>query len=685
MSSHDGHDVHHSEHHHGLLRRQLEKVGLGAGVVPTTEQWSALLDGVDRAYHDADRGRMLMERALEVSSRELGTMYEGLQVESDHRVASGRHRLQLVFDSVNTALIVVENSGRIAAANPEACRLFGDGESIVDRQLLETVRLVGRDGEPRPLFANQPIEDILALGRWTRNDVRLVCAGAVTPDGDHVVVGDIAVIPFDDDDDCLGGLVIVTDNAEREAARERLAWQASHDPLTGLPNRAMVTERIEMALVQARRSGAWPSLLFLDLDRFKHVNDSFGHAAGDRLLSIAADRLLGCVRSIDTVARLGGDEFVILVEAAGDTTLVRSLADRILTALTEPFELSGEATHVTGSLGIAHSGPMYNSADALLHDADLAMYRAKERGRNCYDVADDRLRVNAAERVLLERGLRSAIARKELGVAYQPVRRIEGDELVGFEALARWVHPVLGDVRPDRFVPVAEETGLIQALGDRMLDLACRDVAVWNRERMDAGLEPLVVHVNISVRDLQSPNLLDRIKEPLRRHDVPAHWLVLEMTESMLLDDPDKALDRLKELKLAGVRVAIDDFGTGYSSLAYLRRYPVHMVKIDREFVSEIASSTQNQCIVKAMVDLALGLEYEVLAEGVETSAELDVLRELGCNLVQGFLIGRPVPPEDALALATSSVKADELSSRTETPDPAPSASDETEHLQPQP
>jgi diguanylate cyclase (GGDEF)-like protein len=669
------------EPHHGLLRRQLEKVGLGADAAPTPEQWSELLDGVDRAYKDADRGRQLMERALEVSSRELGSMYEGLQVASDHRVASERNRLQLVFDSVNTALIVVEGTGRIAAANPEACRLFGEGESIIDRQLLDTVQLVGRDGAPRALFANQGIEDILSLGRWTRNDVRLVSESAP----DHVVRGDIAVVPFDTDDSCLGGLVIVTDNAEREAARERLAWQASHDPLTGLANRSMVTEKIELALVQARRSNAWPSLVLLDLDRFKHVNDSFGHAAGDRLLTLAAERLLGCVRSIDTVARLGGDEFVILVEAAGDTGLVRSLADRVLAAVAEPFELSGEATHVTGSIGIAHSGPMYNSAEALLHDADLAMYRAKERGRNCYDVADDRLRVTAAERVLLERGLRSAIAKQELGVAYQPVRRAGSDDLVGFEALARWVHPVLGDVRPDRFVPVAEEAGLIQALGDRMLDVACRDVAIWNGERLAAGLEPLVVHVNVSVRDLQSPNLLERVQDPLTRHGVPAEWLVLEMTESMLLDDPDKALERLEELKAAGVRVAIDDFGTGYSSLAYLRRYPVHMVKIDREFVSEIASSTQNQCIVKAMVDLAQGLEYVVLAEGVETSAELDALRELGCDLVQGFLIGRPVPPEDALALATSALSADEVSSRTGSPDPSPSASDGTEHLQPQP
>ena len=345
--------------------------------------------------------------------------------------------------------------------------------------------------------------------------------------------------------------------------------------------------------------------------------------------------------------------------------------------MAEPFDLAGEQTIVTASIGIAHAGPMYQSAEALLHDADLAMYRAKDRGRNCADVADEQLRVHAAERVLLERGLRSAIARREIGVAYQPVQNTVTGELVGFEALARWVHPVLGDVRPYRFVPVAEETGLIQALGDRMLDLACRDVATWNRERKAVGLSPIVVHVNVSGRELQSPQLLHRVRDAMRQHAVLPNWIMLEVTETMLLDDPVVALERLRELKRAGIRVAIDDFGTGYSSLAYLRRYPVHMVKIDREFIAELASSKQDQSIVKAMIDLAHGLDHEVLAEGVETGAELDVLREMGCGLVQGYLLGMPMPSEDALLLATSS--------RTRTPDQEPSASDETARLQPQP
>lgn len=702
-SEHEGVDA---DGRHPLLARQLQRCEIEGE--PTTDQWTAFVSRVERTYHDADRARSLAERSLEQSAQEFAARYEQLQAETAHVLSSERHRLQLVFESVTTALVVIERSGRISDANPEAQRLLGDASTLVDRLLADTLLMVGRDGSPRPMLATAELDDVLLAGRWARTDVRLVSAagrealaeGAAIGAG-HLVAADVSIVPFTQDDVCVGALVIITDNAEREAARERLAWQASHDPLTGLVNRAVVTERIELALVGARRSGAWPSVLFLDLDRFKHINDSFGHGAGDKLLTIAAERLLGCVRSIDTVARLGGDEFVILCESAGDTELVRGIAERILEALMEPFEVSDERTHVSVSIGIAHAGPQHTSADSLLHEADLAMYRAKERGRNCYDVADEGLRIDAAERVLLERGLRSAIARRELSVAYQPVKRADNDELVGFEALARWVHPVLGVVRPDRFVPVAEETGLIQALGDRMLDLACRDVATWNRERLEQGMSPLTVHVNISGRDLQSPHLLARVRDALRRHDVPPHWIVLEMTETMLLDDPDKALERLRELKLAGIRVAIDDFGTGYSSLAYLRRYPVHMVKIDREFVAEIAASTQDQCIVQAMVDLARGLDYVVLAEGVETNAELEVLRRLGCEMVQGFLIGRPMPSEEALLLATASGSTaivaepasevtsdeaideatsddaafDDLSSRTGSPDPVPSAS----------
>jgi diguanylate cyclase (GGDEF)-like protein len=645
---------------HPLLARQLAACGVSMSP-PTQAQWNEFVERVQQTYQDSDRSTVLLERALEVSTREFSAIHADIQEQAAQSVANSRHRLQLVFDSVTTALVVIERSGRIAAANPEALRLFGDIEDVIDQQVDDVVQLLGRDGQPRPLIHSSELDDVLLSGQWTRNSIRLLSATAkhelqqesADSSDRRGTAADIVLIPFSDDEVCVGGLLIVTDNAEREEARERLSWQASHDPMTGLLNRSMLSERIELALVGAQRSGAWPSVLFCDLDRFKNINDSLGHQAGDKLLKAAAQRLLGCVRSIDTVARLGGDEFVILCESAGDTNLVRGLAERILAAMGEPFDVADEETFVSVSIGIAHSDPRYTTADTLLHDADLSMYRAKERGRNCYDVADDGLRSRAVERVLLERSLRSAIAANDIGVSYQPLRRADDESLVGFEALARWHHPVLGNVRPDRFIPVAEETGLVQALTDRMLDIACRDVATWNADRLGHGIEPLVVHVNVSGRDLQSPTLLGRVRDALRRYDVPAHWLILEITETMLLDDPDKALERLRELKLAGVKVAIDDFGTGYSSLAYLRRFPVHMIKIDREFVSELASSTQDQCIVRAMIDLARGLDYVVLAEGVETGAELAVLRALGCQLVQGYLIGRPMASDEALQLAT--------------------------------
>jgi predicted signal transduction protein with EAL and GGDEF domain len=377
------------------------------------------------------------------------------------------------------------------------------------------------------------------------------------------------------------------------------------------------------------------------------------------------------------VARIGTDEFAVLCDGPVDQATATAVVERILRSLADPFDVDGDHVVVTASIGVAHADLTAEDAECLLREADHARRAAKQRGKNCWVEADGALRAAGAARDELEHHLRDAIARHEMGVAYQPIQDAASGDLVGFEALARWVHPVLGDVRPNRFVPVAVDAGLIEDLGDRMLDLACRDVATWNRERKSAGLPPLVVHVNISGPELQSNGLLGRLRSALRRHAVLPSWVVLEITETMQLEDPDAALERLRELKAAGIRVAIDDYGTGYSSLAYLRRHPVHMVKIDREFIADIASSKQSQIIVRAMIDLARGLDHDVLAEGVETAAELEVLRGLGCRLVQGYLLGMPMPSEEALLLATSS--------RTRSRDPEPSASAGTTRLRPRP
>jgi diguanylate cyclase (GGDEF)-like protein len=541
---------------------------------------------------------------------------------------------------------------------------------VVDRHLEDVLLVEGRDGVRRALLDRSDLDDALRQGRWEGHDVVLHPRAGDEAAADDLggdprpdpagelderprISADVVIVPFAEGDE-LGGLVVVDDNAERDRARERLAWQASHDPLTGVVNRAVITERIDVALAHARRTGDWPSVLFVDLDGFKAVNNEVGHEAADRLLMLAAERLEQCVRNVDTVARLGGDEFVVLCESAGDADVVQALADRLLHSLGEPFELGGDHVSLSASIGIAHAGPDHPSAEPLLHDADLAMVKAKQLGRGVSAVADQALRDLAAERALLERGLRAAIRQQEIGVAYQPVRRTATGELVAFEALARWVEPMLGDIRPQRFVPVAIEAGLVDALGERMLDLACRDVATWNRERKAVDLPPLAVHVNITGRELQSPDFLDRARDVMRRHAVLPTWVMLELTESMLLDDPETAIDRMRALHRAGIRVAIDDFGTGNWSLSSLRRFPVQMFKIDREIIAEIASSKQGHAMVKAMIDLAHGLGQEVLAEGVETTAELEVLRELGCGLVQGYRLGMPMPSEDALLLATS-------------------------------
>jgi len=647
---------------HPVLRRQLRRLGLSATAAPDVDAFAELLSRVEGVYRDGDRARALLERSLSISSREIRELTLDMERSSESLLAHERDRLRLLFDSVTTGLLVIDRFGRITSVNPEAERLFGDAANLVDSYIEATLSMVGRDGEPRPLVGRDELDRALRAGRWVRNDVRLVDGrvpfqNVETVDGSvpvGVIAADVAIVAFRAGDAHLGGLVVVSDNAVREEARSKLAWQASHDALTSLPNRTLLAERIEVSLVQARRTGRWPSVLFIDLDRFKAVNDSLGHAAGDQLLVAAADRLQRCVRRGDTVARTGGDEFVVLCET-DEQSAIRQLAERIISTLNAPFDLGGEQAFVSASVGIAHASADDLDADTLLRDADLAMYRAKETGGSRIDEADDRLRADAAERAHLERALRTAVNNGEIDVVYQPVFRFETGELLGFEALARWEHPTRGSIPPSRFINLAEETGVILAIGERILDLACRDLATWNAERLRTGVGlPLSVHVNVSGRELVSPSLLERVTESLRHHQIEPTSLTLDITEAVLLEHADVADARLQELHAAGVRVAIDDFGTGHTSLTSLRRFPVQIVKIDRGLVAGIDGSPRDERVARAVIDLAHALDCQVLAEGVETSGEFGALRRLGCELVQGFLLGEPMAPHDALMMATA-------------------------------
>jgi diguanylate cyclase (GGDEF)-like protein len=428
--------------------------------------------------------------------------------------------------------------------------------------------------------------------------------------------------------------------------------RARYDDLTGLPTRNTLTGELDVRLADALCGGVWPAVLFIDLDRFKHLNDALGHTVGDDLLCAAARRILDAVGDDDLVARLGGDEFLVLTGmSASSPDDALDLAEAIRSSFEEPFELGSAEVYLTASIGVAVAHRHMCTSVDLVRMADLAMYRAKAAGRNLVRIASDDLRREAEERAEIEYALRGAIANGDMQVVYQPIIDLATGSLTGFEALARWHHPTLGHVPPDRFVRIAEEAGLIVALGRRMIDLALRDAATWRRE---AGRD-ISVSVNVSALELVAGSHLSNIRTALARHDMPAHLLIVELTESILISDTQLALSRLESLRNEGVRVSIDDFGTGYSSLAYLRRFPFDQVKVDREFIAGLDATIPHQRIVRAITEIASEFGCEVVAEGVETDGELQAVERMGCDLAQGHLLGRPVSAAEALLLAVSS------------------------------
>ena len=421
-----------------------------------------------------------------------------------------------------------------------------------------------------------------------------------------------------------------------ERTRERMTHQALHDPLTGLPNRTLFVDRLAIALARARRNHTLAAVLFLDLDRFKVVNDSLGHQAGDEVLLAVAARLDGVLRSNDTAARFGGDEFTVLIEDLGDERLVLGLAERIAAAFAEPVPVGGRDLALSASVGVAVTAGDGTPED-LLRDADAAMYRAKERGRDRIEVFDQSLRERVTRRLETENDLRRAIAEGELRTHYQPKVRIDTHEIIGVEALVRWEHPERGLVPPGDFIPLAEETGLIVALGEWVLRDACRQAASWD----------VTVSVNLSRRQLEQEDLVELVAATLAATGLPPERLCLEITESTVMRDPERSLETLRALKALGVGLAIDDFGVGYSSLSQLKHLPpVDLLKIDKSFVDNLVSGVEDRAIVTAILSLAGAYGMTSIAEGVEDERQAETLSALGCELAQGYLFARPQPAE---------------------------------------
>ena len=424
-----------------------------------------------------------------------------------------------------------------------------------------------------------------------------------------------------------------------QAREAQLVFRAHHDDLTGLPNRALLRERLQQELAHARRDGSQLALLFLDLDRFKSVNDTLGHDGGDQLLRVTASRLRACVRECDTVARLGGDEFVVLLTGLPSPQQAAKLAGQILASLAQPFQIDGTECFIGASIGISVFPADGTTAEELLKHADIAMYRAKAAGRGRFVFFEDSMNVEQRERAWMEHELRLAIARKQLSMHYQPRIDLHDGRLLGAEALLRWHHPELGRVSPATFIPLAEEVGLIDEIGPWVLRHVCEQLAVWQA----AGFAIGTVAVNVSGRQFKTNNLVALVQQALDSSGIAPHTLELEVTEGILIDDVDAVIEVLGQLRQLGVSVALDDFGTGYSSMAYLRKLPIDVLKIDQSFVRDLAHDEGAGTIVQAIIAMAHALQKSVVAEGVETLAQATLLRTWGCNEAQGYYFSHPI------------------------------------------
>lgn len=559
--------------------------------------------------------------------------------EATEALRASETRNRAILESAADGIVMLSADGRVESCNGAAERMFGRAAS----------EMVGA-----------PISDLVVVRSSALHDESLAETGSDRQGATFIDVegrsADGGVFPIEAavsaaaSEGGVGFTVVLRDVTEQREYERRLAHLALHDGLTGLPNRRALLDRAETAIARARRSGQHVAVLFLDLDRFKVVNDSLGHEQGDRLLRLAAERMQSSIRESDTLARIGGDEFVVLCEGVDTVLSITELAARLCASLAEPFQLGESEAFVGGSIGVAVWDGGGTTADDLMRRADTAMYRAKEAGRGRYELFDDAMQAWAVERLDFETSLRHAVERDEMLLHYQPVVCLDTGAVDGFEALLRWERPGRGLVPPVEFIGVAEETGLIVPIGAWVIEEACRQAADWQRI---SGRPDLSMHVNVSSRQLGDRDIIDRVRRALTTHDIDPETLVLELTESVFLGDSQNALSVLTGLKSLGVKLSLDDFGTGYSSLTYLNTYPIDQIKIDRSFVAGLGCGT-DEAIVEAIMQIARTLGIEVVAEGLERPEQIAVLVALGCPQGQGYWFSRPVVAEMATALLTS-------------------------------
>lgn len=552
---------------------------------------------------------------------------------TQHRETERRlEEVAAVFSSTGEGVIITDTDGMIRDVNAAFTRITGyTAEEVRGRNTA-----VLASGRHDARFFSEMWKELRDKGIWRGEMWNRRKDGEIYPQ--RMTLSRIRA----ENGEERGYVSVFSDVSGIKKAEEQLQFLAYHDPLTKLPNRELVKEHLSHAIARCRRSGNKLALMFLDLDGFKNVNDSLGHLAGDNLLQQAAERLQQALRAEDSIGRIGGDEFVIMIEGVQQDADVAPVAEKVVQALRPAFHIEGREVSVSGSLGISLYPDDGESVTTLMRNADSAMYSAKDGGRDQYRFYSQQLTTRAFEHVLLDNALRAALEREEFRVAYQPQVNLESGQIIGLEALLRWQHPAMGTMAPGRFIPHAERCGLITPIGNWVMETACRQGVHWLEQGLDFGH----VAVNVAAPQFAAEDFLESVNDCLRRTGLPPHHLELEITESILLRDSLGAIQRMRDLRALGVRFSIDDFGTGYSSLSYLNRMPIDRLKLDRSFVSHITTETSDQIIAEAVVALGKAMSISVLAEGVETQQQAEMLLGMGCVQGQGFRYSIPLYPD---------------------------------------
>ncbi len=583
----------------------------------------------------------LLVNNINTSKRALQEMNETLEQkvrERTEELRSSELKYRTIFENTGAATIIIEKDMRISLANSQFVAMSGFSRRELQNRKpwLDFIDEKSR----RKLFGDEPPSTGALASAGGKH---LGCQFIDKLDNHREVLITFASIPEAD-----SSVASFTDISELKEAERQIYFQAFHDTLTRLPNRALFVEHLTMAIKRTRRRPNYHfAVIYLDIDRFKLVNDSLGHSAGDDLLVAFAERIRESLRDIDILARLGGDEFVILLEDIEDGGYASVIAERLQVALRKPFRIQGKEVYAPASFGVVLNTENYEQPEVIIRDADAAMYHAKESGRSQVKVFDRKLHEKALHLLQQETDLRKAIHKNQFQNHYQPIVRLDTTSVVGFEALIRWPHPEQGMVYPGSFISTAEETGLIIPITRFTVEQACRDLRNWQRVLGD-DLQ-LTVSVNISSRHFLQPTLLDDLKAALDTSSLPPRLLKLEITETALMVDCDETMRLAQRMKEYGIRLVIDDFGTGYSSLSYLQRLPIDTLKIDRSFISKILEEPEgNRNIVEAIVSLAHKLGMTVVAEGIETPEQYAVLRDMSCELGQGYLFSPPIPKDQA-------------------------------------